>query len=240
MDNLIFLDTETTGNVEPRAVQVAFLAPSDGCDTQIEQSNFKPPKPIETAAMATHHITNKMVDALDQFEGSLFKTLLADHLQKRIFVAHNAPFDIGVLANEGLKVNWYIDTLRVARHILPDRESYALQFLRYDLKFELEAPAHDARGDVAVLEALFKHLLSVLAYYYKLESYQDQIVRMVELTKTPVTLSKANFGKHKGKEWQAIARTDPDYIKWLWNAEGDKPGAEQNEDLIFTLSKLIK
>lgn len=240
MDNLIFLDTETTGLVEPRAVQVAFLAPVEGAEDFIENAKFKPPKPIETSAMAVSHITNKMGEAADPFEGSLFKSLLTDHLTSRIVVAHNAPFDVGVLNAEGLKVNWYIDTKRVAQHILPDRESYSLQFLRYDLKFELDAPAHDAKGDVIVLHALFCHLLKVLAYYYKLESYQDQIVKMVELTKTPDMLKTANFRKHKGKEWAVIAEQDQSYIRWLWEEEGKKPGAQQSEDLIFTLSKLLK
>lgn len=246
MDNLIFLDTETTGITEPRACQIAFYAPVKDGSPAIECSLFKPPKPIETGAMATHHITNEMVEGANPFEGSLFKTLLIDHLNSRILVAHNAKFDIGVLKNEGVETKWFIDTLRVARHILPNRESHALQFLRYDLKidpkqfFDFEINAHAADGDVAILVGIFDHLRKVLAHYHKKETYKDQIIEMVRLTKEPVTLDTIGFGKYRGSKFADVAKMDPGYLKWMLNAECEKPAEEQGEDLLHTLFKYVK
>lgn len=242
MNNLIFLDTETTGLEESRVCQIAYCAPVSNVKLSVEEAKFKPPKAIEIGAMATHHITNEMVEECDPFEGSLFKDLVQDYLGNRILVAHNAQFDIRALENEGVKTNWYIDTLRVARHILPNRESHSLQYLRYDLKLKppTEVSAHDAAGDVYVLIELFKHLQKVLDQYYKKSAYKDQIVYMVELTKKPVLLEVATFGKHKGMKWTDIGRGDPSYLKWLWENEGKKDADQQNEDLLFTIGQYLK
>ena len=152
--NLLFLDTETTGNevAKDRLCQVCYRT-KDGTRTEY----FKPPLPISTKSSSITHITNKMVEDKPAFEGSAMKqeleTLLADH----VLIAHNAKFDIAILEAEGLKVPHFICTLRVARYldteaIIPE---YNLQFLRYYLDLEIEGGAHDAEGDVNVLEAIF-------------------------------------------------------------------------------------
>src|SRR3989344_2977233 len=112
MSELIFLDTEATGN-EPskdRLCQVCYktspnplLELGEGGDVvQMRSSYFNPPIPISVKAMSVTHITNKIPE-------------------------HN------------------------------------IQYLRYFLELEVPGTAHDAEGDVNVLEALFKRLYTKLS-----------------------------------------------------------------------------
>ena len=156
---LIFIDTETTGTgPDDRLIQVGYRT-TDGMDVnELYSTNKK----IEIGAMATHHITEKMIDGKPAFIGSPAHQDLQERFSKdHIFIAHNAPFDVGMIEREGLSVGPVIDTLKIARALDPDEriESYALQYLRYLLGIEVEAIAHDAWGDILVLEQLFYRLL---------------------------------------------------------------------------------
>ena len=45
------------------------------------------------------------------------------------------PFDLGMMEKEGFVSHMrVIDTLRVAKHLLPEQKSKALQYLRYALE----------------------------------------------------------------------------------------------------------
>ena len=181
--NIIYLDTETTDSDEnARLVQLAYKNTATG-----EKVNeyFKPPHPISFGAMVVHHVTNKMVEDKPIFDESEQKQKIIELLKENILVAHNALFDMRILKNEGVETNKYIDTLRVARHII-DSESYGLQYLRYFLDFDIEASAHDAWGDILVLESLFEYLKMQVAEQYSLASKDDIIDKMLELTQMPV------------------------------------------------------
>lgn len=207
MKKLLFLDTETTGlGKEDRLVQIAFKS-SHIRNGHIVNLLFKPPVPISFEAMATHHITEDMVKDADVFaECNAFKEikkLLADH----VLIAHNAEFDIGMLKREGIQVDNFICTQKIALNLW-DEPSYKLQYLRYKLELEIEGTAHSADGDVAVLEALFN-------YIYKLMEDGDHeavIAQMIEISKRPVLLRRMPFGKHRGVEF---AKIPMDYLQWL-------------------------
>ena len=155
----IFLDTETTGTgPEDRLCQIAFK-PENGpavCEM------FNPGMPISIDAMAIHHITNQMVEDKPPFQGSgaykQLKELVND--ETNIIVAHNAAFDMRMLDAEGIQPPRSICTLKLARYL--DKNGvipkYSLQYLRYYLGFEIEARAHDALGDLLVLEELLNRL----------------------------------------------------------------------------------
>src|SRR3989338_10471414 len=86
------------------------------------------------------------------------KALFED--ENYVVVAHNAPFDLMIIKKEGITPANFICTLRVARHLDKENkiEQYKLQYLRYYLDIEIDATAHDALGDVLVLEKLFERL----------------------------------------------------------------------------------
>jgi len=232
---ILILDTETTGLDETsRLVQLAYKNLDTG---ETVNEYFKPPVAISFGAMATHHVTNEMVADKPAFADSAVKSELAKALAGSVLVAHNALFDIGILKNEGVAVGEYIDTLRVIKH-LATCERYDLQYLRYFLNLNIEtATAHDALGDILILEKLFGHLRQLVKEKLSLETDGEIIAKMIELTKTPVLLNKISFGKYKGKTFAEINQTDPGYLSWLYNSESSKKLPEQNEELIYTLKK---
>jgi len=228
---ILFLDTETTDLEEGRLVQLAYKNRLTG---DMVNEYFKPPKEISVGAMSIHHITNEMVEEKPAFEGSQCKKDLATLLESYILVAHNALFDIGILQNEAVKTKEYIDTLRVARHLI-DSPEHKLQYLRYLLKLNVEGLAHDAWGDILVLEALFEYLFPLVKDKFLLLTDEEVLNKMKELTMTPVPLKNFTFGKYNGKSFAEVSKMDKGYLEWLYNSESGKSEEEQNEDMIFTL-----
>lgn len=232
---IILLDTETTDLDNARLVQLAYKNTDTGA---VVNEYFLPPVPISFGAMATHHITNEMVVGKPVFQGSVQQGNLLDLSKDGIVVAHNAPFDVYVLKNEGVVVGEYIDTLRVARHLLKS-EQYSLQYLRYSLHLDVAGTAHDALGDVLVLEALFNHLKKLVTEKFGLTTEDEIVQQMLALTKTPVLLDTINFGKYRGKNFVEVAEQDRGYLDWLYNSETQKPEADQNSEMVFTLKHYL-
>lgn len=233
---IIFLDIESTDVDEnARLVQLAYKNAISG---DMVNEYFNPPVPIAYGAMAVHHITSEMVAGKSAFDGSQYKNNLIKTLAGNVLIAHNAPFDIMILKNEGVEVGEYIDTLRVARHQI-DSEQYKLQYLRYSLNLNVEGLSHDAMGDVVVLESLFGHLKTVVKNKFSLNSDDEIFQKMLELTKMPVLLNTIMFGKYRGKTFEEISENDIGYLEWLHGSESQKSESDQNEDLVYTLSNYI-
>ncbi len=237
MSKLIFFDTETTGNTEKDfLVQIAYKLNND---TFV--GLYKPPTKIPPEASAIHHITNKMVDDKPIFkEGTDFPIIKKLFEEKdSIVVAHNAPFDLMIIAKEGIKPNKFICTLRVARELDKEGkiERYNLQYLRYLLDLDVEAIAHDAMGDVLVLEKLFERLKNKLVKEEKI-SEEQAIERMIEISSHPSLLRSFGFGKHNGKKIEDVVKVDRGYLEWLLE---QKLGSDQiDEDWIYTLKHHLK
>jgi exodeoxyribonuclease X len=234
--NIIILDTETTDLQNARLIQLAYKNLATG---EIVNELFKPPTSISFGAMATHHITEEMVGDKQSFSESLHHKKLLEMLIDAVVVAHNATFDLQVLKNEGIDVSMYIDTLRVARHLLKS-EQYSLQYLRYSLGLNVTGvQPHDALGDIIVLEALFNYLKSVVKDKFNLAGDDDITEKMIELTKLPVMLATLNFGKYKGVAFEDIVLRDKGYLQWLHDSETQKKESDQNEDLVFTINNYL-
>jgi DNA polymerase III epsilon subunit-like protein len=169
MKKIIFLDTETTGiDSTDFLCQLAYKT---GDEVYCEL--FKPEIKISVEASSVTHISNKMVEGKPAFKESQdykkIKSMLED--KDSIMVAHNAKFDIGMIKKEDIIPANTICTLRVARahdkeHKIPQHK---LQYLRYYLEIEIEAQAHDALGDVLVLEKLFERFIKKM----KEAGYED-------------------------------------------------------------------
>lgn len=232
MDNLVFLDTETTGPdfLMDRLFQVCYKYRG-----KITSEYFKPPIPISIKAQSVTHITNKMIADKQDFSYSEMRPVLSKLLSENILVAHNAVFDIDMLAKEGVMTPRFICTLKVVRFldtecVIPE---YNLQYLRYYYGLEIDAPAHDATGDVITLEAVFKKL-----YEQMLEKYGDDqavIEKMIEVSGQPTLFRMFNFGKHKGKMVEEVLSYDRPYMEWLLEKKLDNSTAYIDEDWIFTL-----
>ncbi|EKE10842.1 MAG: DNA polymerase III, epsilon subunit [uncultured bacterium] len=238
-NKLVFLDTETTGlGADGRLCQVAYKF------LGVEKEGlFKPPVPIEIEAMAVTHITNKMVADKDPFIGSeMFKDLEEIFAAGNILVAHNADFDAGILKKEGLQAEKIIDTHKIAHYLDEDAEipRHSLQYLRYYFDLETEdASAHDALGDVRVLEKLFDYFFGKMMIGEKAE--EKVIEKMMEISKLPILIKKFNFGKYSGERVSEVAKKDSGYLTWLFNQKimDRENGINNDENWIFTLDKYL-
>lgn len=188
MSRLLFLDTETTGLGNCRMVSLAWS--KDG--VKIEKIMAKPPIPIEVEASMVNHITNRMVADLPAFrELGLGYEKTKELIESSIVVAHNAKFDIDVLAREGIFVREYIDTKEVAQAHFPELKMHRLQYLRYALDLDVEGDAHTAAGDVNVLIALWKRMAgtteaSLIAQFKRTVSSSGSAVASASLRQAQV------------------------------------------------------
>ncbi len=248
ISNLLFLDTETTGIAEGRLIQVAYMLRTPGGTARTDEDGaaapgmmhveyFKPPIPIEIEAMAVHHITERHVAARPSFAGSdthaALRTLLTD--PATVFVAHNAPFDMGVLVREGLPspAGGFICTMKVAMAMY-DLPMYKMQYLRYLWDIDDDgAVAHDAEGDVAILGKVFDHMLREYRDD-KGVSEDDAIRAFVEISRNPILLRRMTFGQYAGKTFAEVAAADRSYLQWLSTLK------DKGDDFAYTVRHYLE
>ena len=232
MSKIIFFDTETTGNTEKDFLcQIAYKT---GSETFVKL--YKPEIKIPPEASAVHHITNKMVKDLPSFgdSGDLPKIKKLFEDKNSIVVAHNAPFDLAIIKKEDIEPKKFICTLRVARHLDKEEkiERYNLQYLRYLLEIEIDATAHDALGDVLVLEKLYERLKKKIEEEESLGE-EEALEKMIEISSHPSLIKTLNFGKYRGKKVEEVLSIDRGWMEWLL---GEKEKSDQiDEDWIYTL-----
>lgn len=234
---LIFLDVEATGkDAEDRLIQIAYKT-TDEAPTVNEM--YTPPLPIKIEAMAVHHITEKMLEGKPSFKESKEYTDLKERFANGdIFIAHNAAFDADMLRKEGLEPEYIIDTLKVARHLDSEGKisQYKLQYLRYLLGIEVEATAHDALGDVLVLEQLFYRLLKKIMEQQNI-SQETALDKMMDISSQPTIFKFFPFGKYKNQTVTEVARQDPGYLQWLLQQKEQEE--IKDEDWIYTLKESL-
>ena len=225
MAKYIILDTETTGIGETdRVIQLGYIVLGTK-PIEVHNEFNSSDVPISFGAMEVHGITPDLLDNKPVCtETSAYKRLLELNTNDNYLIIHNAPFDIKMLEKEGFKTQMkVIDTLRVAKHVLPDEEAHRLQYFRYKMDLykeeEKEASAlgivvkaHDAIGDVLVLKLLLSKLREAVQLAYPSENVVE---KMVDLTNTPILVKTFRFGKHKGKELAEVAREDAGYLRWM-------------------------
>ena len=236
---IIFFDTETTGNGNgDRLCQLA--RKERGVVQARVNATYKPPVPISIESMAIHHITPKMVAERPLFieatEYAEVKALFEN--DNVIAVAHNVAFDVSMLQCEGVVPAKTICTYKLAKHLDPNDliPQHRLQYLRYFLGIEVEAVAHDALGDVLVLEALFERLLEKMIEQQGSE--ESVIAEMLAISERPLLFTTLRFGKYNGRRLDEIAKTDKGYLEWLLCQKKQAPLGE--EDWIYTLEHYLK
>ncbi len=245
LSNLIFLDTETTGGeVLDRLCQLAWKFHKQNVDDMFCEI-YKPPVRITIESMAIHHITEKMVADKPLFKSADTYASIKELLEQdtSIMVAHNAPFDLGMLEKEDIKPTYFIDTLKLIRHFDPMMKikRHNLQYLRYFLKIDEDVntpiQAHDAKSDVIILEHLFDRLFKKAKSEFDIDSEEVALQKMIELSTQPAFIGKFAFGKYMGELVEDVAKQDAQYLKWLLN---QKQQSDQDEtDWIYTLQKVL-
>ncbi|MBI2409693.1 hypothetical protein HYV30_01475 [Candidatus Kaiserbacteria bacterium] len=235
---VILFDTETTGNGD--ADRLCQLAVKERyVDEPLVNALYKPPVPISIESMAIHHITERMVVGKPAFKESPEYAGLKDLFEsgETIAVAHNAAFDVAMLAREGIVPKQVICTHKLAYELDPNDTvpNYRLQYLRYLLDLDVEAEAHDAWGDVLVLEALFERLAKKMVARHGTE--EAALAAMLAISTRPLLFSTIRFGKYKGTRLEEVARLDRKYLEWLLAQKEQDPSGET--DWIYSLKHYL-
>lgn len=135
----VVLDTETTGldKSSDYIVEVAALEMIDGQLTGNKlQLYIRPPIPMNLEAQKVHGITDAFLADKPTFAESAEQ--IREFVEGATVVAHNAPFDVGFLAEEFKRANMppfesviggVIDTLAIAREVLPNKPRRTLDAL---------------------------------------------------------------------------------------------------------------
>jgi len=244
MAKYILFDTETTGNQEEdRIIQVGAMIVDAQGEVEVFDELCSTMLPIKIEAMAVHGITPNLIEGKGLFtETNFYKTLQSLNNQENYLVAHNMPFDMGMMEKEGFVSHIKtIDTLRVSKHLLSEQKSKALQYLRYALelykeeqaeaeKYNITIKAHDAIGDVLVMKLLLSKLVALTKEQFP---EVNPMLKMEELTKTPIFIETFAFGKHKGKKISEVCESDKGYINWM------QKNMDLDVDMKYTLDKII-
>jgi DNA polymerase III epsilon subunit-like protein len=167
------VDVEGNGQRPPDLVELAVVPIVGGVIQEPTDWMVRPDQPITPMARRIHGITNEHVDGADTF------TDVADAIRQALdvdaLVAHAAHVDVGVLQRK--LGDWdcpeIFDTLKLARRLLPDRDSYRLGALAEALSLVGDLPSHlkphRAEYDAIVCARLFMDL----AGRHSLEELRD-------------------------------------------------------------------
>lgn len=165
----VVVDVETTGGsvrTSHRVIEIAAVV-MDGTGRTIDEfrSLVNPERPIPRNITALTGISEAMVRDAPCFHevAEQVERVLGD----RVFVAHNAGYDLGFV---GFELIWALRTapearvlctLRLARKLVPEIRRRSLASLCWYFGIEHEAPHRawaDARATAAVLARLFERL----------------------------------------------------------------------------------
>lgn len=156
------VDVEGNGQQPPDLVELAVVPIVGGKIGEPRSWLVRPERSIKYYATRVHGLTNDDVAGQPPFAA------IADEVREALavpaLVAHNAHVDTGVLQRE--LGDWHcpevFDTLKLARRLLPRRESYQLGVLVNDFNLAADLPdnltPHRATYDVLVTARLFVHL----------------------------------------------------------------------------------
>ena len=240
MAKYVLFDTETTGNQEQdRIIQVGAMIVHSKDEIEVFDELCLAPVPISIEAMEVHNITPDLIADKGLYDETDFALKVQQLNQKENYlIAHNISFDLAMLEKEGFQNNYtLIDTLRCAKHLLPESPNHRLQYLRYALElYQIEQAeadnlgitikAHDAIGDVLVMKLLLSKLVRLTQEKF---TGVNPMQKLAELTQTPVMMKTFKFGKYKDREIAEVVTEDRGYITWM------RANLDLDEDMTFTL-----
>jgi DNA polymerase-3 subunit alpha (Gram-positive type) len=160
----VVFDLETTGvdRAKDKIIELGAVKIEKGKIVESFSCLVNPECPIPEGASAVNGIYDDMVS-----DKLTFKEIVGDFYKftrNATLVAHNAPFDVGILTRQGTNEkydfdNSYIDTLVMARQML-NLSKFNLGFLCKSLNIELEG-AHRALNDTVATAKLFIKLMNM-------------------------------------------------------------------------------
>jgi DNA polymerase III epsilon subunit-like protein len=162
------IDVEGSGSRPPEIVELAMLKLIDFLPTMQRHWLVRPHGPIEHAASRIHGITEVDVIGAPAIED--LSDDIVECLNGVPIVGHNVRVDLDVLSRSvpEWKPHSAIDTLRIAKLLLPGKSSYALDKLGVEFGLDIEAArrtgknAHSALYDATLTALLFAELLEAV------------------------------------------------------------------------------
>ena len=156
------MDVEGNGQQPPDLVEVAVVPVAGGIIGAPASWLVKPPRPISRIAGRIHGLTDEDLAAAPTFAD--IESEVREALDADVLVAHNAHVDVGVLRRHlsGWECPEVMDTLKLARRLLPSQASYKLGALVTAFSLADGLPyglvPHRATYDVLVTARLFVRL----------------------------------------------------------------------------------
>lgn len=130
----VIFDTETTGlDATSYIVEIGAVKIKNERLIGTFSSLVRPPVPIPRNVASIHGITDEVVRDAPSFGRVIDKFL--EFAKDAVLVAHNAPFDMKILAVNLLRAgrklidNPVLDTCRMTKNLFPGLPSYSLKFL---------------------------------------------------------------------------------------------------------------
>lgn len=161
-NRFIVFDTETPNHLNNRMSAIGISVVEDGAIVDEFYTLVNPEQEFDYFNIQLTGITPEMVEKAPTFP-QLWEKILP-LFESGMLVAHNAPFDMGVLAKclDAYSIHWhpwarYVCTVRFARAALPGMPNYKLNTLCDELCIPLDH--HNAGSDAhAAAELLLKCL----------------------------------------------------------------------------------
>ncbi|MCT8138927.1 ATP-dependent DNA helicase DinG [Anaerobacillus sp. CMMVII] len=222
-EKFVVVDLETTGNNPKkgdRIIQIGLVVVQEGKITARFSSFINPELEIPVFIQQFTGINDAMVKDAPLFS-SVAPSLL-EYLDGAYFVAHNVPFDLSFLQYE-LELCGYngftgpiIDTVELARLLLPSEEGFKLNHLATKLNLNHDRP-HQADSDAEVTAEILLILLSKLVnlplltlqrlkpIVSKLDCSLDEIIQNAITEK----LTKVALNDHELEEFRQIVLRKP-------------------------------
>jgi DNA polymerase III subunit epsilon len=182
------LDFETTGlfpQFGDRIVEYAFLVVKNGQIIDRGEGLVNPNRPMDPGATNANGITDEMLRGKPRFDQ--VGSGLWHAIKNRVFVAHNARFDLNCFAHECKKVGWKqpdfqaIDSLKLSRSLWTGQINNKLETLANMVGHSWSGDAHRAMADV---EALFTIMNSLFSQFPNKLNSLDALLRIGGIDKT--------------------------------------------------------
>lgn len=264
MAKFSYHDTETTGgSSEDRIIETAHILVENGEFKEHIEDLCKATVKIKPAAAMIHGYRNRDVKNKPEFNKTKSAEQLLSFSQDKdlYYVAHNAPFDLGMLEKEGISfpAERVIDTLRVARHMYQSDERiemYKLQYFRYVFETKDGGDEFEDLEDEYMKKLNITHIqphtalsdiLILWIFHNKLEKdFKLSAKDMVELSQKPVLENGIQFGNvfEKGKPYKEImeesyfqyGKSKRGYEYLMWAVENMKMSVDREYTIKFYLA----
>lgn len=202
----VVFDIETTGfgPVKDKIIEIGAVKLAAGEIIETFSTFINPEIPIPEEITKLTHITEEMVSDAEPIENVLPRFL--EFCQGCVLVAHNASFDVGFIRKKAelLKLSaefTSVDTVAIARILLPHLTNYKLHIVCKELGISLENH-HRAVDDAGATAEIYKKFLVMLkeqgitklSEIDSLRKISEEVIKKMP-TSHAIILAKNNTGR---------------------------------------------